>query len=211
MGCNCECEKIAKELQEYQRFKKTFVFSSPDIIEKDGMLFCDGFPLYAEDGSFIPECEKWVNVGYKIKSSLSKLLSNLYPYEFEFRVFLFKSIEAFFQGIKFKDADVQRAVFGYCGADAYHIQAASSYDWKASGNIYWQGQAIKRDSKDYDLLVDEVYISAAQNPLYRQALKNVSKTVIHSIGKLSKAETVFTRYEFERQINCLSAFLKQED
>lgn len=77
--------------------------------------------------------------------------------------------------------------------------------------IYWQGQAIKRDSKEYDLLVDEVYISALQNPLYRQAVKNTTKPIIHSIGKLLKSETVFTRYEFERQINSLSAFLKHLD
>ena len=102
-------------------------------------------------------------------------------------------------------------VFIYSGTDAYHIQKASSYNWKETGYIYWQGQAIKRDSEEYDLLVDEVYISALQNPLYRQAVKNTTKPIIHSIGKLLKSETVFTRYEFERQINSLPAFLKHID
>ena len=61
------------------------------------------------------------------------------------------------------------------------------------------------------MLVDELYVSAAQNPLYRQALKNVTNPIIHSVGKTLKSETVFTRYEFERELNSLSAFFKQID
>lgn len=204
-------KKMEEELKKYIEFKRNFQFNLKEIVSKEDVEYCEGLPIYDEDGKYIPECEKWLNVGYKIKGSLSKLLSNLYPYEFLFRGFHLKSIEAFFQGIKFKDSKIQKAVFNYSGTDAYHIQAASNYDWKETGYVYWQNQAIKRDSMEYDLLVDELYVSAAQNPLYRQALKNVTKPIIHSIGKISKNETVFTRYEFEREINSLSAFLKQVD
>ena len=69
----------------------------------------------------------------------------------------------------------------------------------------------KEDGEEYDNLVDELYISAIQNPLYRNVLKNVSKPIIHSIGKTEKKDTVFTRYEFEFMLNCLVAFLKSED
>lgn len=202
---------VIKELFLYRQFKESFDFSPLDIIDVNGIQYCDGLPIQDEEGKYIPECEKWINVGYQIKGSLSKLLSNLYPYEFVFRGFHFKSIEAFFQSIKFNNPVIQQMVFIYSGTDAYHIQKASSYNWKETGYIYWQGQAIKRDSEEYDLLVDEVYISALQNPLYRQAVKNTTKPIIHSIGKLLKSETVFTRYEFERQINSLSAFLKHID
>ncbi len=202
---------VIKELFLYRQFKESFDFSPLDIIDVNGIQYCDGLPIQDEEGKFIPECEKWINVGYQIKGSLSKLLSNLYPYEFVFRGFRFKSIEAFFQSIKFNNPVIQQMVFIYSGTDAYHIQKASSYNWKEMGYIYWQGQAIKRDSEEYDLLVDEVYISALQNPLYRQAVKNTTKPIIHSIGKLLKSETVFTRHEFERQINSLSAFLKHLD
>ena len=204
---NVTDEKIAEELLAYREFKEKFEFTSLEIIDENGSQFCDGFPIKDEENKFIPECEKWINVGYMIKGSLSKLLSNLYPYEFSFRGFNLKSIEAFFQGIKFKDSVIQQAVFAYSGTDAYHIQAASSYSWKETGYVYWQGQALKRDSMEYDLLVDEVYVSALQNPLYRQALKNATKPIIHSVGKISKSETVLTRYEFERQINSLATFL----
>lgn len=203
--------KIKKELLTYRQFKESFSFTPLDIIDENGNQYCEGLPIQDEEGKYIPECEKWINVGYKIKGSLSKLLSNLYPYEFTFRGFQLKSIEAFFQGIKFDNPLVQQSVFAYSGTDAYHIQMASNYNWKETGYIYWQGQAIKRDSDEYDLLVDELYISALQNPLYRQAIKNATKPIIHSIGKLSKNETVFTRYEFEKQINCLSEFIKYLD
>ena len=204
-------ERITKELLLYRQFKESFEFKPSDIIDVDGIQYCDGLPIQDEEGKYISECEKWINVGYQIKGSLSKLLSNLYPYEFVFRGFRLKSIESFFQAIKFNDPAIQQMVFVYSGTDAYHIQKASSYNWKETGYIYWQGQAIKRDSEEYDLLVDEVYISALQNPLYRQAVKNTTKPIIHSIGKLLKSETVFTRYEFEKQINSLSAFLKHLD
>ncbi len=39
----------------------------------------------------------------------------------------------------------------------------------------------------------------------------MNKPIIHSIGKISKNETVFTRYEFEYMLNCLVAFLKESD
>lgn len=202
-------EKIAKELQEFLKFKENFEFEFKDILDKNGNLYCEELPIFDEKGKYIAECEKWINIGYVINGSFSKTLSNLYPYEFDFRGFHLKSLESFFQGLKFKNPEIQKLIFSYSGTDAYHIQAASDYNWKETGYIYWQGQAVKRDSAEYDLLVDEAYISMAQNPLYRQALKNVTKPLIHSMGKASKEETLLTRYEFEKQINCLSAFLKQ--
>lgn len=204
-------QKISAELKAYRQFKKDFKFEMKEIIEKDGVQYCDGFPLYAPNGTFIPECEKWLNVAYQIKNSLSKLLSNLYPYEFEFRGFRLQSIESFFQATKFKNPEIQRLVFNYKGTDAYHVQAASAYKWKETGILYWQGTPVNRFGEDYAALVDEAYISAAQNPLYRQALKNVTKPIIHSIGQTSKNESIFAREEFERQINSLSLFIKQLD
>ena len=204
-------QKILSELEAYRKFKKNFNFCLKEIVQTDGIPYCDGFPLYTSSGAFIPECEKWLNVAYQIKHSMSKLLSNLYPYEFEFRGFRLQSIESFFQATKFQDPDIQRLVFAYKGTDAYHIQAASSYHWKETGILYWQGTPINRYGQDYERLVDEAYIAAAQNPFYRQALKNVTKPIIHSIGQTSKSESIFNREEFERQINSLSAFIKDID
>jgi len=204
-------DKISTELQKFKVFKQNFKFSQLPLEDIDGNLYCCGFPIYDDAHQLIGECEKWINIGIMIKSPLSRILSNLFPYDFEFRGFQLKSLEGFFQGIKFKNPDIQKYVFAYNGINAYYMKAASDYHWQDDGNLYWQGVSIKRDSADYEALVDELYISAAQNPLFRQALKNTDRPLIHSIGNTNPLETVLTRFEYERQINALAAFLKASD
>ncbi len=201
-------EIIYKELEEFKKFKSTYEFQQKQIEEIDGIEYVDGEPLTNEEGEIIGECEQWINVGYKNKGSYSKILSNLFPYEFEFRGKELHSIESFFQGIKFKDIDMQSLVFKYSGLDSNNVKACGTYDWKKTGIVYWQGKEIDRYSKEYDELIDELYISAIQNPLYRSALKKCNKNIIHTMGELEKSETVFTRCEFEKQLNCLKDFLK---
>lgn len=200
---------IEKELYDFRKFKNKYIFNQKIIEEIDGIEYCDGEPLIDENGNEIGECDKWINIGYKYKGSYPKVLSNLFPYDFTFRGKNLKSIEAFFQGIKFKDIDMQNLVFYYSGLDSNHIKVCSDYDWKTAGILFWQGIEINRYSKEYDYLIDEVYISAIQNPLYRNVLKNCNKDIIHTMGKTKKDETVFTRYEFELQLNCLKDFLRK--
>lgn len=202
--------KVLDELKEFKKFKENYQFELREIEEIEGKEYCDGIALINEVGENIGECEKWINVGYKNKDSYAKVLSNLFPYEFEFRGKKLKSIESFFQGIKFQDKNMQNFVFSYSGLDSNRVKACSGYDWKATGKLYWQGQEIDRYSEDYDKLVDEMYISAIQNPLYRNALKNCNVYIMHSMGGKEKNETVFTRYEFEKQLNCLKDFLKNK-
>ena len=199
---------IQTELRLFQEFKKNYVFKQKKIKNINGKPYCDGILLVDEENNLVPFSDNWINVGYRSKNSLSRALSNLFPYEFDFQNQHLRSIESFFQGIKFPDAEVQRYVFSYYGLNAVHIQIASDYDWKETGEVYFQGKKISRNSLTYDTLVDEVYISALQNPLYCQTLKKVDRYILHSIGKENKKETVFTRYEFEKELNCLAAFLK---
>ena len=201
--------KISRELAEFKKFKQNYRFEFADLTETNEILYCKGKPLTDAEGKTIPECDEWLNVGYKVKSSASKVLSNLFPYRFWFKGFELYSIEAFFQGLKFPAPDVQRSIFTYSGTDAYHVRQTSDYDWRKTGVLYWQGVPVNRRAPEYAALVDELYISAIQNPLYWQALKNANKYILHSIGNSDEAETVFTRKEFETQINALSAFVKQ--
>ncbi len=198
------------ELQKFKEFKENYIFKQKEIIEKDGILYCDDIALVDEEGKELGDCEKWINVGYKLKGPYAKIFSNLFPYEFDFRGKHLHSIESFFQGIKFKNIEMQNIVFNYYGLDSNYVKATSDYDWKKTGILYWQGEPIDRYSKEYDDLVDELYISAIQNPLYRSALKNCTRDIIHVMGAEEKSETVFTRYEFEKQLNCLKDFLKNE-
>ena len=177
---------LFEELEEFKKFKESYRFEQLEIIDVDGEFFCLDFPLVDVDGKMIGVCEKWVNVGYNHKGGLAKVLSNLFPYEFEFRGKKLFSIESFFQGLKFVDINMQDYVFTYRGADAVNVKMCSDYDWKTTGKVYWQGYEIDRYSKEYDDLIDEMYISAIQNPLYRNALKNCDVYIIHSIGDKEK-------------------------
>lgn len=200
---------IEDELREFKKFKNNYTFEQKEIVIINGKEFCDGMPLLDEEGKEIGNCEKWINVGYKYSGDYAKLLSNLFHYKFAFRGKKLNSIESFFQGIKFPDINMQNLVFEYSGLDSNHIKSCSDYDWKQTGIVYWQGRAIDRYSEEYDNLVDEIYISAIQNPLYRNVLKNCTRDIIHTMGETEKNETVFTRYEFEKQLNCLKDFLKK--
>ena len=72
---------------------------------------------------------------------------------------------------------------------------------------YFMGKLYKRDSENYEHLVNGLYVSLLQNPLYVDALKNVGKKyILHAMGEVEKSETVFTRYEFEKQLNCIKAY-----
>lgn len=201
---------MEQELQDFKKFKKNYKFEQKEVNEIDGIKYCDGISLIDEDGKELGESEKWINVGYKLKGPYSKVLSNLFPYQFVFKGKEMGSIEGFFQGIKFKDIEMQNLVIKYSRLDSNNIKIASDYNWKESGIVYWQGKPIDRFSKEYDDLVDELYISAIQNPLYRSVLKQCNKYILHEMGTLEKEETVFTRYEFEKQLNCLKDFLKRE-
>lgn len=199
-----------KELKEFREFKKDYKYEMPEIMEIDGKQYCQGEPLIDEDGKEIGDCEKWINVGYKYKGPYAKVFSNLFPYEFKFKGKKLQSIESFFQGIKFEDKKMQDMVFNYSALNSNYIKVCSGYDWKKTGIIYWQGKPIDRYSEEYDNLIDELYISAIQNPIYRNLLKTTDRQILHTMGGKEKNETVFTRYEFEKQLNCLKDFLKKE-
>lgn len=200
--------KLKKELSEFQKFKKNFKFEMREIVEKDNKLYCDEVLLRDENGNYYGDTEKWINVGYKLHGSYAQMVSNLFPYKIKFRGQKLSSLECFFQGIKFKDKKIQKYVFTYFGTQAVHIKTATNYNWKKTGKIYWQGKAIDRFSEEYTILIDELYVSAIQNPLYREVLINCDKPIIHAIGETDKSTTTFTRYEFEFEINCLKAFLQ---
>jgi hypothetical protein len=181
-----------KDLNQFKKFLENYQFQ----------------PLEVKDvEENIGECEEWINVGYNFSGTYPKLLSNLFPYTFTYKGITFHSIEGFFQGIKFMDPNLQKQVFLYSGKEAAVLSKATTYDWTKTGEIYFQGKRIQRDSKEYDNLVLEIYISAIQNPFYRNALKNCPLPIIHLIGEKDKSKTVFTRFEFEYMLNALHEYL----
>ena len=201
--------KLKKELKEFRKFKNEYKFEQLELkYEEDNIYYGD---ILVSDGeTTLSEHEDFINVGYKLKGATPKLLSNLYPYEFKFKGKKVSSIEGVFQGIKFKDKKEQTLVLRYSRLDANNIKGSNLLDWKKEGKLYWQGKEIDRFKEEYQRFLEELYISAIQNPLYRNVLINTNKYILHSMGVINKEDTVFTRYEFEEMLNCLSAFLKRK-
>ena len=114
------------------------------------------------------------------------------------------------QGIKYKDIDTQNLVLNYAGIDAYHTRACNEIDfWGDSGFLYWQGEPIDRQSEEYQLFIDELYVSVLKNPLYVRALLSTgNKYIMHHIGGDDCSQTVLTRYEFELRLNSLREYVK---
>ena len=196
------------ELEKFKSFYYNYNFNQIDLTQKDGFIYAGSDLLQDADGNLLGETENYLNVGYKLKGPISKLLSNLFPYNFIFKGKKVSSIESVFQAIKFKSVKEQNLVLKYSGLSANIIKMATNYDWKESGNVYWQGKPINRFSKEYENFFIELYVSALQNPLYRGVLKNVNKQILHSIGEVDKEKTVFSRYEFEKMLNALVDFVK---
>lgn len=204
--------KIKRELKKFKEFKKSFKFEMKEVEEKkDGSLFCDGVCIRdGKDGEWLGESETFVNVGYKFHGALPKALSNLFQYKFYFKGFILQSIESVFQGFKIKNKKSQRYLFDYYGLNSNNIKIAYDYNWRDEKKVYFQGKAIDRNSQEYEDFIDELYISAIQNPLYRNVLKNVGdKYILHALGEKSRDETVFSRAEFEYELNALKEFVQK--
>ena len=199
---------IKRELAEFREFKKQYQFNQLSIVEKDGKLYCMK-TIVKDKVGYYGESDKWINVGYSLRGTYPKLLSNLFPYDFKFKGYKLHSIESFFQAIKFPNIKLQKKIYKYSGKEALVLKETTEYDWKKTGYIYFKNKKIKRDSEEYDDLIDELYISAIQNPFYRNAIKNCPLPIIHAIGEENKEDTVLTRYEFEFMLNCLHDFLNK--
>lgn len=94
--------KTKKELKEFKKFKENYKFIQKEVVQEEDNILCNG-EIVKQGDEIIGFSDNWINVGYKLKGPYSKVLSNLFPYEFNFRGKKLSSVESFFQGIKFKD------------------------------------------------------------------------------------------------------------
>ena len=98
----------------------------------------------------------------------------------------------------------------------YEVELLNSSTYKIFKGVYndFKSKAIDEykfelEPLEYEDFIDELYISAIQNPLYRNVLKNVGeKYILHALGEKSRDETVFSREEFEYELNALKAFVQ---
>lgn len=201
---------MKRTLKKFQDFKNSLNFNFIELKKTDDGIFFGNVCLEKSTGEKIFEGENFINISFKSRTSIAKILSNLFPYSFKFKGKKVASIEGVLQAIKYKDKKTQNLVLKYSGLDAYHTRGCNNYDfWGNTGLLYWQGKEIKRNSKEYQTFLDELYLSALKNLLYKRALiSSGNKYLIHHIGRDNINETVLTRYEYESRLYYIREFLK---
>lgn len=125
----------------------------------------------------------------------SAALSNFAPHPFVIDGVECASMEGFLQSLKFKEPDMQVEVCKLVGKAA-KFKGKKKKWWKTQ-TLHWQGQEFKRDSQEYQDLLDRAFDALAQNTGFQKALLATGKaTLTHSIGKSKETETVLTKQEF---------------
>ena len=126
----------------------------------------------------------------------SAALSNFTPHPFIFDGVEIASMEGFLQSLKFKNSEMQKHVCTLVGRAAKF--KGKDKKWYKEQTLYWQGQEFKRDSKEYQILLNKAYNALyQQNEGFRKALEASKPGILtHSIGKTKENETVITQSEF---------------
>lgn len=132
----------------------------------------------------------------KGSGGVSGRLSNFTPRKFCFDGVECNSIEGVLQSFKFKNIEMQREVCKLVGIGAK--RKGSKKNWRESQKLYWNGEEYKRDSPEYQELLDRLYQCVYdQNENYRRDITSCKGvTFTHSLGKNKKSDTVLTTQEF---------------
>jgi predicted NAD-dependent protein-ADP-ribosyltransferase YbiA (DUF1768 family) len=122
-------------------------------------------------------------------------LSNFAPHPFEIDGVPCNSMEGFLQSLKFESKEMQEYVCTLVGYAAK--KKGRNKNWKQPQILYWREIPIKRDSREYQDLLDHAYTELYKNTKFKAALEASGKAVLtHSMGKSKKSETVLTTREF---------------
>lgn len=137
-------------------------------------------------------------------------LSNFAPHPFIFDGVEVASMEGLLQSFKFEKPHIQVEVCKLVGLAAK--KRGRSKNWQERQTLYWKGVAYKRDSDEYQELLDRAYQAMCdQNEGFRKALLATGDAVLdHSIGRSKKSETVLTRTEFCSRLMKLRQKLRDE-
>lgn len=122
-------------------------------------------------------------------------LSNFAPHPFVIDGVECNSMEGFLQALKFKSPEMQVEVCKLVGKTAKF--RGQKKKWFRTQTLYWQGVEYKRDSKEYQALLDRAYGELAKNEGFQRALLATQHaTLTHSKGKSDASKTVLTTSEF---------------
>lgn len=139
----------------------------------------------------------------------SSALSNFAPHVFVLDGVQCASMEGFLQSLKFSNPDMQVEVCKLVGITAK--RRGANKNWWTSQTLYWKGKPYKRDSKDYQDLLDRAYHALSQNTSFQKALLATgNSSLTHSIGRNKINETVLTVQEFTSRLYKLREELQQK-
>lgn len=137
-------------------------------------------------------------------------LSNFAPRRFVVDGIECASMEGFLQSLKFSSPEMQVEVCKLVGKAAKSKGAGKN--WQQKQTLYWKGKAYKRDSDEYQKLLDKAYNQLAKNEGFKKALLATGDaTLTHSKGKKKTSETVLTTKEFTSQLTKIRDRLKKEN
>ena len=139
----------------------------------------------------------------------SSNLSNFSPHGFVVDGVECASMEGFLQSLKFQDPEMQKHVCTLVGKAA-KFKGKKKKWWKTQ-TLYWQGEAIPRDSERYQELLDKAFNALAENSSFRRALlATQNATLTHNMGKKKTSETVLTKNEFTSRLTAIRSRLQKE-
>ena len=134
-----------------------------------------------------------INIYSKSSNWIESSLSNFAAHEFVLDGYHISCFEAFLQSMKFPAPEMQQKVLRMSGKEAK--QVGSQQQWEQNGWLYWDGCGYRRNSHEYQLLLERAYDALLENTDFRNALiASRGKLLIHTIGRFR--HTVLTIPEF---------------
>lgn len=137
-------------------------------------------------------------------------LSNFAPHPFVIDGVECASMEGFLQSLKFKNPEIQVEVCKLVGKAAKF--KGKKKKWWVNQILYWKGVPIKRESQEYQDLLDRAYEELGKNTGFRKALLATGdSTLTHTVGKRDMTHTVLTVQEFTSRLLKLRQKFQQEE
>lgn|SRR6218665_1106549 len=150
-----------------------------------------------------------MNIGSK-SGYPSSALSNFAPHRFYFDGVDCWSMEGLLQAFKFDKEHIQEEVCSLVGIAAK--MRGKHKEWYRTQTLYWKGKEYKRDSDEYQELLDRAYKALATNSSFRKALLATGDAVLqHTIGKRKISETVLTQREFCSRLTWIRQLIKDNE
>ena len=112
--------------------------------------------------------------------------------------------------LKFSNVDMQRHICTLVGFAAK--KAGKGKNWQRTQTLWWNGEAIKRDSQEYQDLLDRAYVALFRNKKARACLLSTGDAnLTYSIGHTKANETVLTRNEYCSRLMNIRSILRERE